>query len=474
MSAPLTQPELVFLSHANPQDNEFVSWLGTRLMAAGYTVWADIFRLVGGEAFWRDIGTAIKQDSAAVVVVLSRSSYQKDGVLDEIAMAVATARKLQKPEFVIPIRVDDLPYDEFPEQLVRSNAIDFSKNWAEGIMQLQDALAKAQVPKSERMETTALDALRSFKLRQSGAIAVASEQVASNWLPINQLPKTINFCRFGAGSKVVSETLAGFKTPIVPLDRLGLTFSDAATILLDEMPEISVEAAYQFDVAKFLSGERQTGPEVRARDASNMMVNLLRQAWENHLANKGMKPYQFANSTGWYVPLGLLDGNKATYTDISGKSRWKRLVGRSEKRNVYWHFAVAAFASLGDQPHFTLRPQIVFTTDGNTPLDSKARAATLRRSFCKNWWNDRWHGLLQAFVSFVAAGADTFEIALGGGESAQIGGHLIQFGSGLAIVDDTVANLEEGDADIETEADALDDGLDVHHDEEADEEGMAA
>lgn len=443
-------------------------------MAAGYSVWADIFRLVGGEAFWRNIGTAIKQDSAAVVVVLSRSSYQKEGVLDEIAMAVATARKLQKPEFVIPIRVDDLPYDEFPEQLVRSNAIDFSKNWAEGIMQLQDALAKAQVPKSDRMEASALNALRSFKLLQSGAIAAASEQIASNWLPIIQLPETINFCRFGASSKVVRETLAGFKTPIVPLERLGLTFSDAATIMLDETSEIDVEAAYQFDVAKFLSGKQQRGPEVRARDASNMIVNLLRQAWENHLASKGMKPYPFANSTGWYVPLDLLDGNRSTYTDITGKSRWKRLVGRSEKRNVYWHFAVTAFASLDNQPHITLRPQIVFTTDGSKPLDSKARAATLRRSFCKNWWNDRWHGLLQAFVSFAAAGGDTFEMPLGGGRAAEVGGRLIQFNSGLAITGDTITNLDESDADTETEADVLDDGLDVHDHEEADGEGIVA
>ena len=42
---------LVFISHANPEDNEFVSWLGTRLTVAGYEVWADVLKLSGGEAF---------------------------------------------------------------------------------------------------------------------------------------------------------------------------------------------------------------------------------------------------------------------------------------------------------------------------------------------------------------------------------------------------------------------------------------
>ncbi len=85
----MTERKLVFVSHANPEDNEFASWLGTRLVAAGYEVWADVFQLVGGEAFWRDIGAAIKEEAAAAIVVISKASYQKDGVLDENAMQIS-------------------------------------------------------------------------------------------------------------------------------------------------------------------------------------------------------------------------------------------------------------------------------------------------------------------------------------------------------------------------------------------------
>jgi hypothetical protein len=40
--------DVVFISHATPDDNEFVRWLGTRLTGYGYKVWADIFDLAGG------------------------------------------------------------------------------------------------------------------------------------------------------------------------------------------------------------------------------------------------------------------------------------------------------------------------------------------------------------------------------------------------------------------------------------------
>jgi hypothetical protein len=466
--------KLVFISHANPEDNEFASWLAARLAAGGYDVWADISQLVGGETFWRDIGTAIKEEAATVIAVMSRSSYQKDGVLDEIALAVGTGRRLKKPSFVIPIRLDDLPFSDFPEQLIRLTAIDFGGNWAHGLSCVQDALEKAGVPRENAAPTHAFDQWRSFRLRQSGAVAEIPEQLSSNWLKILELPQEINFCRFGAESKIVAKTISSFNTPMVPLERLGLTFSDAPTIVMDEAPSISVEHAYEFNLRKFLGGERQKGPEVRRGDASNMVTNILRQAWENFAQGRGLLPYEFSNSTGWFVPLDLIEGNRVDYIDGAGKTRKKWLVGQSKKRQVFWHFAVTAYATLGDDPHFVLRPQVVFTTDGRIPLESKAKAASLRRSFCKNWWNDRWHGLLTAFVSYLAGGNDHILIPLGSDKFVRIDGHLLAFQSPLSIVGDSIVTPEENDlVDHDEEAEALDDGEDVFLPHELDERELA-
>lgn len=105
----VTPRQTVFISNSNPEDNEFAPWLGTRLIGAGYQVWSDLLRLVGGRPFWRDIGHAIRGHAAVVILLLSRALVTKPGVLDEIALAVATWRKLQNTEFIVPIRLDDLP-----------------------------------------------------------------------------------------------------------------------------------------------------------------------------------------------------------------------------------------------------------------------------------------------------------------------------------------------------------------------------
>lgn len=47
--------DVVFISHASPNDNEFGKWLGARLIGLGDNVWADVFDLKGGTPFWRSI-----------------------------------------------------------------------------------------------------------------------------------------------------------------------------------------------------------------------------------------------------------------------------------------------------------------------------------------------------------------------------------------------------------------------------------
>jgi hypothetical protein len=50
---------IVFISHANPEDNAFATWLAGQLTLAGYSIWSDVTQLVGGETFWDDIEAAV-------------------------------------------------------------------------------------------------------------------------------------------------------------------------------------------------------------------------------------------------------------------------------------------------------------------------------------------------------------------------------------------------------------------------------
>ena len=60
--APPSSRRVLFISHANPQDNTFAAWLAAQLAIAGYEVWCDVTKLLGGEAWWSDIDQAIAQN----------------------------------------------------------------------------------------------------------------------------------------------------------------------------------------------------------------------------------------------------------------------------------------------------------------------------------------------------------------------------------------------------------------------------
>ena len=52
--------EALFISHANPEDNAFTLWLGAKLSALGYEVFADVLRLRGGDDWERILQEAIR------------------------------------------------------------------------------------------------------------------------------------------------------------------------------------------------------------------------------------------------------------------------------------------------------------------------------------------------------------------------------------------------------------------------------
>ena len=159
----------VFISHANPEDNEFTSWLGSRLASAGYEVWADLLGLVGGEMISPVIDDVIRDDTAMVIVVLSQASHRKQGVLNEVALASAVGRGLGNPQFVLPVVVDGLPRTQFPGELVgRLSIDDFERDWADGLRAVLVALEELGTPRRDRADEAMASWLAFRARRQLG------------------------------------------------------------------------------------------------------------------------------------------------------------------------------------------------------------------------------------------------------------------------------------------------------------------
>ena len=97
--------EALFVSHANPEDNAFTLWLGAKLTALGYEVFADVLRLRGGDDWERILESAIREKAAKFLLAATPHGVQKQGVRNEITIATQTAKKIGDNQFIVPLRL---------------------------------------------------------------------------------------------------------------------------------------------------------------------------------------------------------------------------------------------------------------------------------------------------------------------------------------------------------------------------------
>src|SRR5262249_48251852 len=160
-----------------PDDNQFVRWLGSRLTGHGYKVWADLFALSGGTPFWSSIEAALRNEAQKVIFVVSKESISPDrtSVRNEISVADSIRKSIKDPGFIIPVRLDDTDYGDFPIQIHQLNAIDFSKGWGGKLIELLDTLEKGNVHKSHGDKTEEFESWRATIARTSTLVETAPE-----------------------------------------------------------------------------------------------------------------------------------------------------------------------------------------------------------------------------------------------------------------------------------------------------------
>ncbi|TAM43576.1 MAG: toll/interleukin-1 receptor domain-containing protein [Gammaproteobacteria bacterium] len=407
------QRKLIFLSHANPEDNDFTLWLAARLASAGYLVWSDLTKLIGGETFWDSIETAIRQHSAKVVSLFSKVSVQKKGFKDELSLALAVEKKLGLADFVIPLRLDDLDFSDFPPEIIRRNAIDFSSVWQDGLGRLLKKLEVDGVPRTANATADALSDWSRSLLRIDAEITTEKETLLSNWLEVAQVPPAINVSRIRKDAAPVTVDLLPWPAEIK--GEFCLSFAR-----LDRDEPTRFEHLDALNLQDYLEGRYETLFTIGRQDAHNIFVSLLRRAWDRHMKNKGLLGQIFARGrVGYYLPVGDGDIKRTRFVGPSGIAGSRALHGYSPKRSVYWHYAPELFPVLGRSLRFSFTPHVIFSEDGREPLTDAARAHRIRRSFCKSWWQDRWRDLMLAYLAHVAGDKETIELPLS--ESLNLG-----------------------------------------------------
>jgi hypothetical protein len=187
----------VFISHATPQDNAPTLWLGSKLAALGYEVWADIFRLRGGDDWERVLEDAIRNKAAKLLLIGTPVGVQRQGVRNEVTIAVETAKKIGDSEFVVPLRFAKF---EAPFLIVHAQYINFEGRWAEGLKELVELLDQRGVARKASPGDSGI--WQSLQALGSQTLFETPERLVTNWMRISQLPDQLHFYDFSGGISI--------------------------------------------------------------------------------------------------------------------------------------------------------------------------------------------------------------------------------------------------------------------------------
>lgn len=455
---------VLFLSHATPEDNTFAKWLASQLSIAGYEVWCDVTALLGGERFWNNIEEAIDEATFRFLFVSTLEANKKPGTLRELKLAQAAQEKHRLGDFIVPLKIDAFPFGSMQESIQDLNIMRFEFGWAEGLRRLLALLEREGAPKSAASGANTVMDWYTRSIEADRKPVRTTDSYLSNWFRLT-LPKWLFAHRFRGPSDTLEKLAKAFPHPFrVVGDRL-LTFAAAHEVVMALGNDFDEAGLAVLETRTFSSDGNET-LGVASFDASNMVSDLVRQAWETELTRRGLCAFPLSSGlVARFFPDGQLEKNKAHFTPAHGKPTWRQLVGRKSRKvagggkvpDGYWHYALSASPQLGAFPRIVLRHHVIFSDDGQTPWDKPDRMHKARRTVCKQWWNAAWRDRLLAFSAQFEGENGKLSVATGG-DPLLVSMKPERFVSPVSYFEDGAAGLDES-AEIElVEEAAIDDG----------------
>ncbi|MDP2884303.1 MAG: toll/interleukin-1 receptor domain-containing protein [Ignavibacteria bacterium] len=391
--------DIVFIGHANPEDDEFTLWLHAKLKNEGYRVECDLTCLTGGEDdYWKVLQDILDNRASKYLLVLSKHTFDKRGVIDEWEQAKAVAQRTGIQDFIMILKIDDVPFDIRISVNVK-NHFRFDLSWAKALKKLLIKLDRDIVPR-ERNNPLSIDDW--FKNRYTTLSGVCSkvEKFYSNWLPIELLPNEFYAYRYFNDSQAAAMLAEVKGYPVIRHDNYLLTF-------LSQLPTFNTENQFEIRYLEKLAIPTQS---VFERDGSEkfpvyadrrrFIVRLLNDALQKYLSKRGLQIHEMSQKQKcFYYELDPVRGNKIHF-EYEQKPTWKQLVG--DYFESKWHYGISFHTLLYPHLCYSLRAHIVFSDDGKTIWESKTKLHRARRSKGKMLFNEQWRMLMLAFVSSLA------------------------------------------------------------------------
>lgn len=425
MSSPPADSDrnMLFVSHAAPEDNEFSRWLALQLGKEGYPVWCDQTKLLGGEPFWEEIEAAIRVRTKRFLFVQSRNSNQKDGPLDELALAKTVGKQLGDSHFITAIRIDDLPFADFNIRLHKLNSVDCAKNWLAGFKQLIKRLQEDGFVKDQRFNPDSVAIWWRENFGEDEGVSATPDYYCSNQLMLLDLPARVNIIKLEQPlAEDTDVSTAPF--PISVHGRVVISFADFRDLLpFFEALRIGNDGVDTVDTEHF----RENGivPAIDSRTARNHLSFLLRQGFQRFALSRGLREYEMTGRRRFFwFPENLVENDRISFRGLDGVNTWKAVVGfKSLKakegavRLRNWHFGIEGLPHLGVDSYISILPHIVFSENGEV-YESVKKQHAYRRSQCRRWYNNDWRDRILAALHFLKGDDAKLQIPLAPESSA--------------------------------------------------------
>lgn len=260
--------------------------------------------------------------------MLTKASNVRQGALDELHLARTIAKTHSFHDFIIPARLDDLPFDEINIALHRANAIDFSKSWAEGLAQLMEKLETEKVPKSP--ETFNRGAVATWWRNNFDGLQMLKEEeevLCSNWFQFTSYPEAVYIHEAGQGAYVGNAMYSYYS-----IGKSIVSFASSEDLQISECTgtqKISMEA---------IIGWEDNSSGISTNELRNAITFILKDGIYKTVSRTGLGTHLMANDRKcfYFLPENLSAKfvNFAVDNVIHGK---RSLVGKVKNRT--WHFA---------------------------------------------------------------------------------------------------------------------------------------
>jgi|GEM_PF-439179 len=410
---------LLFISHANPQDNAAALWFATQLTLMGYDVWCDLKNTHAGESnFWLKVQKKIEDEAAKFLFILSNNSRdfeKKSGIYKE----VQAADDLKRDNFILPLRIEKLtgsvPIILSPDLHINT------ENWAEGLRELQRRLVHDGVP---RMHEPDYDKITSWWPALGAREALVRnhpEELVSNILRFTALPTTIHFLKVSAdGNPLIgSERLRG-ALPSYPTHSAhgqhAISFASAEDFTaLVAGYEISDDIVLPTEDFLSLGCDKLS---ILPQTAQNITTYLIATALEKFLSDKGLSYKALRNSRRrmWFPADGLIKNNNHSYSDGTRRRAPAWFVGTIShfRKKYFWHFAIQPAIDLHTHRGILLSPKAIISAPYRSDWGEKAHPLDEKRVLKKiNWWNKEWRSKLLSFTAWLADDRETIRVPVG-------------------------------------------------------------